>query len=465
MADATDDSVAPLQAMQHVQVERALIDVALLRTFVSSRNEITLDRAFAPGFPVPPPAEAPTKHAFLARLAEIERAGADAISRDPEATAFLFGARDTLNAVAAPADAYTIAFTGFYTGALPEAGVLRHRKDFAEMRTQARISKLVLGAMAAVGVVLVVLAVHLSVHATVGKTVLEQVARTDAALSAIDREIAVADVRALSSMEQKPGVWSATMPRLCDRMALMAGMASRPDSIVHGFEGPEHWLLCDRRREAKLRNDVAKSELATWIDATTGMTPRAVGREPARFGTAHASTGEDVARVEPQPQEPGFSFASWISWLPGLSVRDPSKHTQYTSEQVGWALIGALAVYYLPVLFGMLGGAVYAVRRLNQKILGSELHPRDWRHAVLRIFMAFLIGGCIGLFFRSDGTAIGDTGSEITLSIAALAFLAGYSVEVVFRFFDLLIGQAARLVSVVAPEGQAGGAAATAARA
>ena len=79
--------------------------------------------------------------------------------------------------------------------------------------------------------------------------------------------------------------------------------------------------------------------------------------------------------------------------------------------------------------------------------------------------MAFLIGGCIGLFFRSDGTAIGDTGSEITLSIAALAFLAGYSVEVVFRFFDLLIGQAARLVSVVAPEGQAGGAAATAARA
>ncbi len=464
MADATDTHDAPHHALQRVQIERALIDVALLRTFVSSRNEITLDRAFAGGFAVPPPPEAATKHAFLARLAEIEQSGAEAVSRDPAATAFLFGARDTLNAVAAPADAYTIAFTGFYSGSLPEADLLRNRREFAEMRAQARISKLVLGALAAFGVVFVVLAVHLSVHATVGKTVLEQVARTEAALAAIDREIAAADVRALSSMEQKPGVWLAMMPRLCDRVALVAGMASAPESVVHGFEGPEHWLMCDRRREAKIRNDVAKSELATWIDTTTGMTRAPAERRRPGFGSAHASSAEGSSPPESalEPESPPIhSLGSWISWLPGLSVRDPTRHTQYTSEQVGWALIGALAVYYLPVLFGMLGGAVYAVRRLNQKILGSELHPRDWRHAVLRIFMAFLLGGCISLFFRSDGAAVGAPGSEVTLSIAALAFLAGYSVEVVFRFFDLLIGQATRFVGAVVPE--AGGA--TAARA
>jgi hypothetical protein len=136
-----------------------------------------------------------------------------------------------------------------------------------------------------------------------------------------------------------------------------------------------------------------------------------------------------------------------------MSVRDIEQHTSYTSEQVGRALLNALGVYYLPVLFGLLGGAVYAVRRLNQKIIGSELHPRDWRHALFRIFMAFLLGGCIGLFFSPEGTKVNGPNGEIALSIAALAFLAGYSVEVVFRFFDMVITQALRVVHAVAPAG------------
>jgi hypothetical protein len=434
-----------LLALRRAEIERALIDVALLRTFVSGRNDAMLERAFTDSaFPAKPPPETTSRDAFLRRLAEIEQTGVDALARDPAAIAFLFGARDTLNAVAAPADAYTIAFTGFYTGGLPEAEALRQRRDFAELRAQARTSKLVIGGLAVGGVVAVMLAVALSVHALVGKTVLDQVGRTAAALTAIDKEIAVADTAALAAMEPKPGIWMAIVPRLCERMAILPNMGNPPDRVLYGFEGPQHWLLCDRWREAKFRHDVAMSELATWIDTTTGVTPatRTAAAAPLGAAVASGAAASGAARS---------TAGSWISWLPGMSVRDIEQHTSYTSEQVGRALLNALGVYYLPVLFGLLGGAVYAVRRLNQKIVASELHPRDWRHALFRIFMAFLLGGCIGLFFSPEGTKVNGPSGEIALSIAALAFLAGYSVEVVFRFFDMVITQALRVVHAVAP--------------
>jgi hypothetical protein len=451
-------------ALLRVQVERALLDVGLLRTFVSSRNDASLQHAFTDaGFPAKPPVETATKDAFLRRLAEIEQMDLDALARDPAAIAFLFGARDTLNAAAAPADAYTIAFTGFYTGSLPEAEVLRARPDFAEMRAQARLSKIVLGALAVAGVLAVMLAVAVSVHAMVGKTVLEQVTKSAATLAAIDREIADADQRALAGMVPRPGPWMAIMPKLCDRMSILPNMGNPPDTVLHGFEGPGHWLLCERRREAQDRYDVAKSELATWIDKTTGITTEAVYPQAAPPLWTAASVTEGgmaeravtTAAVMTPPLTQKVNAGSWISWLPGLPVPDATQHVSYTSEQVGAALLSALGVYYLPVMFGVLGGAVYAVRRLNQKIISSELHPRDWRHALFRIFMAFLLGGCIGLFFSPEGTTVNAANGKVTLSIAAISFLAGYSVEVVFRFFDAVITQALRVVSAVAPPGDA----------
>ena len=172
----------PSDALRLVQIERGLADIALPRTFVSSRNDAMLQRAFTdPTFAAKPPAETPTKEEFLRRLAEIERLGPEAVARDAAAVAFLFGARDTLNAVAAPADAYTIAFTGFYTGGMPELDLLQQRPEFAEMRRQARTSRVAIGALALAGVLSVLLAVAVSVHAMPGKTVLDQVRVTAAA--------------------------------------------------------------------------------------------------------------------------------------------------------------------------------------------------------------------------------------------------------------------------------------------
>jgi len=430
------------EAFLREQVERALIDVALLRTFVSSRNDVSLGRAFSDSeFHAKPPEETPTRDAFLQRLSEIEQMDVAALAHDPKSVAFLFAARDTLNAVAAPADAYTVAFTGFYTGSLAEAAQLAERRDFAEMRRQARTSKIVTGTIAAFGILAVVLAVVISVHAMVGKTVLGQVTATASVLTGIDQEIAEHDRRAIAQMDVRPGIWNAILPPFCERMSILPSLGNAPDRFLHGYESPEHWLVCARRNEATFNLSTAKSELATWIDTTTGL------RLERRTEATAAGPLDVTVPVE---------RITWISWLPGLSMRQAEFHAGYTSPQVGTALLSALAVYYLPVIFGVLGGTVYAVRRLNQKIVASELHPRDWRHALLRIFMAFLIGGCIGLFFQPEGTKFEGPNGTISLSIAALAFLAGYSVEVVFRFFDLVITQALRVVAAIAPAAAAG---------
>lgn len=68
---------------------------------------------------------------------------------------------------------------------------------------------------------------------------------------------------------------------------------------------------------------------------------------------------------------------------------------------------------------------------------------------------ALLLGGSIGLFVSPGGAKVDGPSGEIALSIAALGFLAGYSVEVVFRVFDALIEQALRVVNAIAPPGSA----------
>ena len=58
-----------------------------------------------------------------------------------------------------------------------------------------------------------------------------------------------------------------------------------------------------------------------------------------------------------------------------------------------------------------------------------------------------LIGGCIGLIYSGSSTAqtTGVLGAAITLSTAAIAFLAGYGVEGVFKALDALITQVFRV--------------------
>ena len=110
--------------------------------------------------------------------------------------------------------------------------------------------------------------------------------------------------------------------------------------------------------------------------------------------------------------------------------------------------VGVIGNYLLPVLYGALGSMGSMLRQFNRRLAERLLTPRDRRAAHIRVMLGVMTGACIGLFFNSSAgpaQATGLGGAAVTLSASAIAFLAGYGVEPVFRTLDALISHFFRL--------------------
>ena len=98
---------------------------------------------------------------------------------------------------------------------------------------------------------------------------------------------------------------------------------------------------------------------------------------------------------------------------------------------------GAIGRYILPLMYGLLGAFAFVLRRLSEAIKKLEYTKESNINFSLRLHLGALSGLAIGWFSGpvTDATII-DIG---TLSPLALAFLAGYSVELLFTLMDRLI--------------------------
>ena len=74
------------------------------------------------------------------------------------------------------------------------------------------------------------------------------------------------------------------------------------------------------------------------------------------------------------------------------------------------------------------------------------LTTRDLQANAVRIVLGILSGLAIGFFLAPSGgggtSPQNSLGMGINLTAPALAFLAGYAVEVLFKFLDTIAGQA-----------------------
>jgi hypothetical protein len=95
-----------------------------------------------------------------------------------------------------------------------------------------------------------------------------------------------------------------------------------------------------------------------------------------------------------------------------------------------------MAGFVLPMLLGCLGGCAYALRKLDHKLINWTLEPHDGKHALVRVGLAALLGGLVGVIWTSDAPV--KLGA-FSLSLAAVAFFVGFSVEVVFKVIENLI--------------------------
>ncbi len=98
-------------------------------------------------------------------------------------------------------------------------------------------------------------------------------------------------------------------------------------------------------------------------------------------------------------------------------------------------VLSILQRYILPLLYGLLGASVYILRTLSSQIRTrtySEACNIDFR---IRLYLGTL-GGMVSAWFINPEVA---GGLVKTLSPFAIAFLAGYSVELLFAVMDKII--------------------------
>jgi hypothetical protein len=100
--------------------------------------------------------------------------------------------------------------------------------------------------------------------------------------------------------------------------------------------------------------------------------------------------------------------------------------------------IEILSLYLLPIFYGLLGSCTYILRVIAYEI-DKQIYVRehDIQYA-LRILLGTFAGFVIGWFISSD-TEMQNGFSPAKLSPFAIAFVAGYSVELLFTLLDKIV--------------------------
>jgi hypothetical protein len=110
-----------------------------------------------------------------------------------------------------------------------------------------------------------------------------------------------------------------------------------------------------------------------------------------------------------------------------ICVYQRVRYYAQSTEDNATIVTGAFAAGMLPVLYALLGAGAYVLRRLE-----SQLRSRTFINETYspRFITAAIAGAVVGLF---------NFGSGVSVSPLAIAFLAGYAVDVFFTFLESMI--------------------------
>ena len=104
--------------------------------------------------------------------------------------------------------------------------------------------------------------------------------------------------------------------------------------------------------------------------------------------------------------------------------------------QSATVILDLIQKYILPLVYGLLGACVYILRDLSAKLKNCSFTKTSRINFHIRQYLGMLGGLAVGWFVTPEPSS----GPFVGLSPLALAFLAGYSIELLFRAMDALIG-------------------------
>ncbi|MGA2188451.1 MAG: hypothetical protein ABSH33_07975 [Steroidobacteraceae bacterium] len=110
-----------------------------------------------------------------------------------------------------------------------------------------------------------------------------------------------------------------------------------------------------------------------------------------------------------------------------VCVYQRARYYAQSTEESATILTGAVATCILPVLYALLGAGAYVLRRLESQLRSHTFISEAYSP---RFITAAIAGAVVGLF---------NVGQGVSVSPLAIAFLAGYAVDVFFTFLESLI--------------------------
>lgn len=102
-------------------------------------------------------------------------------------------------------------------------------------------------------------------------------------------------------------------------------------------------------------------------------------------------------------------------------------------------IIKCIGAYILPLLYGLLGAIVFILRSLTRSIQNHTYLAYNKLIYAVRIQLGGLSGLAVGWILLVEEHDPGLGVSVFSLSPFALAFVAGYSVEILFSAIDKII--------------------------
>jgi hypothetical protein len=133
--------------------------------------------------------------------------------------------------------------------------------------------------------------------------------------------------------------------------------------------------------------------------------------------------------------------ALW-KWMPDLYQRwfpDPTlQHDHFWELYIGTKFVlQILQTYVLPLLYGWVGSMAFVLRSLIVAVKNKTFRVEFNVEYRLRVYLGLLAGLVIGWFLspKSDSHQFGVA----DLTPAAVSFLAGYSVEILFSTMDRIV--------------------------
>lgn len=109
---------------------------------------------------------------------------------------------------------------------------------------------------------------------------------------------------------------------------------------------------------------------------------------------------------------------------------------KYRMSRYATFILEVIQSYVLPILYGLLGAFAFVLRKLSREVNEKSFSRESRVNYLLRIHLGALAGLSIGWFFGNTMHAAVNISS---LSPLALAFLAGYSVDLLFSSMDRII--------------------------